>query len=53
MIPVLKLIAGFMIGKIASKLCLQGHFGVGMGVALSIGTTLIVCALIDRSFGDG
>jgi hypothetical protein len=53
MIPVLKLVAGFMIGKIAAKLCLQGHFGMGVGIALSIVTTLLVCALIDRSFGNG
>lgn len=53
MIPVLKLIIGFMIGKIAAKLCLQGHFGLGLGIALSIATTLLACALIDRSFGNG
>lgn len=53
MIPVLKLITGFMIGKIAAKLYLQGHFGLGLGIALSIVTTLLACALIDRSFGNG
>lgn len=53
MIPVLKLITGFMIGKIAAKLYIQGHFGMGVGLALSVLMTLIACALIDRSFGNG
>lgn len=53
MIAILKLITGFMIGKIASRLYLQGHFGLGTGIALSIIATLLACSLIDRSFGNG
>lgn len=52
MIALLKLATGFMIGKIAARLYLNGDLGLGLGLTLSIVGTIIACALIDRSFGN-
>lgn len=53
MIAIIKLIAGFLVGKIAARLYMEGYYGVGVGLALSIIGTLIVCALIDKSLTNG
>jgi len=53
MIPVLKLIVGFMIGKLSARFFIDGHYGLGVGLTIAIVGTLIACALIDRSFGNG
>lgn len=53
MIFVLKLVVGFMIGKIMAKLALTGQFSFGVAFILSIVSTIVVCGLVDRLAKNG
>jgi hypothetical protein len=53
MIFVLKLVVGFMIGKIMAKLALTGQLSFVAAFALSIVTTILICGLVDRLAKNG
>lgn len=53
MIFILKLVVGFMIGKIMAKLALTGHLNLGTALILSMVITVLICILVDRLAKNG
>ena len=52
MIPLLKIMSGFFIGKSVGQYCSKNELNFTLGIALTIVLTLAACVGIDHLFGE-
>jgi uncharacterized membrane protein SpoIIM required for sporulation len=50
---ILKLLAGFMIGKCVGTYCAKNELSPILGIALTVGLVLLSCVIIDKGFANG